>query len=43
MRAMVLDRPRTALVMRERPMPVPGPGELLVAVAARVFHGGIDA
>src|ERR1700686_3238750 len=34
MRAMVLDAPRNALVMRERPMPRPGPGEILVAVAA---------
>lgn len=34
MRAMVLERPRTALVLRERPVPVPGPGELLIAVAA---------
>jgi len=34
MRAMVLERPRTALVLRERPVPSPGPGELLIAVAA---------
>ncbi len=34
MRAMVLDRPGQPLVMRERPIPQPGPGELLVAVAA---------
>jgi propanol-preferring alcohol dehydrogenase len=34
MRAMVLDRPRTPLVMRERPVPAPGPGEMLVTVAA---------
>ena len=34
MRAMVLDAPRTPLVMRERPVPRPGPGEILVAVAA---------
>jgi alcohol dehydrogenase, propanol-preferring len=34
MRAMVLERPGSALVMRERPVPVPGPGEILVEVAA---------
>lgn len=34
MRAMVLDRPKTALVLRERPMPEPGKGEILVAVEA---------
>jgi propanol-preferring alcohol dehydrogenase len=34
MRAMVLDRPGTPLVLRERPLPVPGDGELLIAVAA---------
>jgi len=34
MRAMVLDRPQTALVMRERPIPNPAPGEILVEVAA---------
>jgi propanol-preferring alcohol dehydrogenase len=34
MRAMVLERPGTALTMRERPLPVCGPGELLVEVAA---------
>ncbi len=34
MRAMVLDRPQTPLVMRERPDPVPGAGEMLVAVSA---------
>ena len=34
MRAMVLDRPRTSLVLRERPLPRPGPGELLIAVSA---------
>jgi len=34
MHAMVLDAPRNALVMRERPVPVPGAGEILVAVAA---------
>jgi len=34
MRAMVLDRPGTPLVIRERPLPVPGPGELLITVSA---------
>jgi len=34
MRAMVLDRPATPLVMRERPLPRPGAGEILVEVAA---------
>jgi propanol-preferring alcohol dehydrogenase len=34
MRAMVLDRARTALTMRERPLPAPAAGELLVEVAA---------
>ncbi len=34
MRAMVLDRPGEPLVMRERPLPDPGPGEILVAVSA---------
>ena len=34
MRAMVLERPGTALVMRERPVPLPGPGEILVEIAA---------
>ena len=34
MRAMVLDAPGTRLVMRERPVPVPGPHEILVEVAA---------
>ncbi len=34
MHAMVLDAPHTPLVMRERPVPAPGPGEILVAVAA---------
>ena len=34
MRAMVLEAPRTPLVMRERPTPVPGAGEILVAVSA---------
>jgi propanol-preferring alcohol dehydrogenase len=35
MRAMVLDRPKTALARRERPVPKPGPGEILVAISAR--------
>jgi alcohol dehydrogenase, propanol-preferring len=34
MRAMVLDRPKTPLVMRERPVPQPGPGEILIEIAA---------
>jgi alcohol dehydrogenase, propanol-preferring len=34
MRAMVLDRPQAPLVMRERPLPVPGAGEVLIAVSA---------
>lgn len=34
MRAMVLDRPGTGLVLRERPVPVPAAGELLIAVTA---------
>jgi len=34
MRAMVLEKPGTALVMRERPVPAPGPGEILLEVAA---------
>src|SRR5579864_8510892 len=34
MRAMVLDRPGTALVLRERPIPQPGPGELLIEIEA---------
>ena len=34
MRAMVLDRPRMPLVMRERPIPDPKPSEILVGVAA---------
>jgi alcohol dehydrogenase, propanol-preferring len=34
MRAMVLDRPRTALALRERPIPAPAAGEILVEVAA---------
>ena len=34
MRAMVLDRPRTPLVMRERPVPVPAAGEILIEISA---------
>src|SRR5208282_2985585 len=34
MRAMVLDRPKTPLVLRERPIPQPADGEILVEVAA---------
>ncbi|MGH9808110.1 MAG: alcohol dehydrogenase catalytic domain-containing protein, partial [Terriglobia bacterium] len=34
MHVMVLDRPRTPLVMRERLLPPTGPGEILVAVSA---------
>ncbi len=34
MRAMVLEAPRQPLVMRERPVPAPGAGEILVVVAA---------
>ena len=34
MRAMVLDRPRTPLVLRERPLPVAGAGELLIKISA---------
>jgi len=34
MRAMVLERLGTPLVMHERPLPTPGPGEVLVEVAA---------
>src|SRR5215470_3465132 len=34
MRAMVLDRPGQPLVMRERPVPRPATGEILVAVSA---------
>ena len=34
MRAMVLESPRSRLVLRERPRPVPRAGEILVAVAA---------
>jgi len=34
MRAMVLDRPNTPLVLRERPIPQPAGGEILIEVAA---------
>jgi propanol-preferring alcohol dehydrogenase len=34
MRAMVLERPKTPLVMRERPVPAPRAGEVLVEIAA---------
>jgi propanol-preferring alcohol dehydrogenase len=34
MRAMVLDRPQMPLVLRERPVPQPAAGELLIEVAA---------
>jgi propanol-preferring alcohol dehydrogenase len=34
MRAMVLDRPGTPLVLRERAVPVPAVGEILIAVSA---------
>src|SRR5262245_53867699 len=34
MRAMVLERPGTPLVLREQPIPTPGAGEILVEVAA---------
>jgi alcohol dehydrogenase, propanol-preferring len=34
MRAMVLDKPGQPLVMRERPLPAPAAGEILVAVSA---------
>ena len=34
MRAMVLDRPGTPLTLRERPVPLPGEGEILIEVAA---------
>ena len=34
MHAMVLERPRTPLVMQERPLPRPGAGEVLVEVKA---------
>ena len=34
MRAMVLDAPRTPLIMRERGNPAPAPDEILVEIAA---------
>src|SRR5437867_6388633 len=34
MRAMVLERPGTPLIERERPIPAPGADEILVEVAA---------
>jgi len=34
MHAMVLERPGAPLALRERPMPAPGPGEVLVEIAA---------
>src|SRR5229473_5818051 len=34
MRAMVLEEPRTPLVLRERQRPAPAPGEILVEIAA---------
>ena len=34
MRVMALDRPGAALVPRDRPVPEPGPGEVLIKVAA---------
>jgi propanol-preferring alcohol dehydrogenase len=34
MRAMVLDRPRTPLTMRERPLPQPAAGEILLEIEA---------
>ena len=34
MRAMMLEQPRTPLVMRERPVPSPAPGEILIEIAA---------
>jgi alcohol dehydrogenase, propanol-preferring len=34
MRAMVLDRPRTALALRERPVPQPAPDEILIEIEA---------
>jgi propanol-preferring alcohol dehydrogenase len=34
MRAMVLESPRSALVPRDRPVPQPGPGQVLLKVRA---------
>jgi alcohol dehydrogenase, propanol-preferring len=34
MHAMVLERPRAPLMLREREVPAPGPGEVLIAIAA---------
>src|SRR5262245_12438750 len=34
MHAMVLEHPHQQLVLRDRPLPVPGPGEITVAVTA---------
>jgi alcohol dehydrogenase, propanol-preferring len=34
MTAMVLDRPRSSLVLRERPIPTPRHGEVLIAISA---------
>src|SRR5215470_817671 len=34
MTAMVLDRPRSPLLLQERPLPTPGRGEVLIAVSA---------
>src|SRR6516162_10207979 len=34
MRAMVLDRPKTPLVLREQPVPQPAAGQILIAVEA---------
>ena len=34
MRAMVLDKPGVPLTLRERATPAPGPGEILIEVAA---------
>ncbi|HVI12294.1 MAG TPA: alcohol dehydrogenase catalytic domain-containing protein, partial [Pseudolabrys sp.] len=34
MRAMMLDRPRMPLVLRERPLPAPGAGQIVVEVKA---------
>jgi alcohol dehydrogenase, propanol-preferring len=34
MRAMVLERPRTPLILQERPIPQPSPGEILIEIEA---------